>query len=329
MSFIWPKALVLLLATPLLVAAYLNLVRRRADRAAALAAQGFVPTASARRLRRVRHLPFAFFLIALVLLLFALSRPAVSLGIPHREGTVILAFDVSNSMRATDLKPTRIDAAKTAARAFVEKQPDTIKVGVVAFSNGALLTQQPTNNHAQVLASIDRLTPMGGTSLGQGIFASLSAIAGKPLSLPKNASVDDIENLNVGYYGSGEIVLLSDGENTSQPDPLAVAKLASTAGVHIYTIGLGTTAGTVVQINGFSVATALDEDLLTNIAQVTNGKYFNAPDEASLADIYKNIKLKETTDPLKTEITGALSGAAIGFLIIGGALSLVWFGRLV
>jgi Ca-activated chloride channel family protein len=321
--------LVLLIVAPLLVYGYVELVRKRAERTKALAAQGFAPTASSRRLRKVRHVPFLFFLVALVLLLVAFARPAVSVGLPHREGTVVLAFDVSNSMLAKDLQPTRMDAAKAAAHAFVAKQPDTIKMGVVAFSNGALVTLQPTADHAQVNAAIDRLTPMGGTSLGQGIFASLSALAGKPLSLPPNATADDINNMDIGPIGSGAIVLLSDGENTAQPDALAVAKLASVAGVHIYPIGIGTTGGTVVQINGFSVATALDEDLLKSIADVTSGTYFNAQDTASLTQIYKNIDLRSVVDPKKTEITAAMTGASIFLLMVGGALSLAWFGRLV
>jgi Ca-activated chloride channel homolog len=327
MSFIWPQMLVLLVGAPFLVAGYVSLVRRRARRTAELASQGFVPTAAARRLRRLRHLPFGFFLAALILLLFALARPEVSLALPERSGTVILAFDVSNSMLAKDLAPTRMDAAKAAAKAFVAKQPASIKIGVVAFSDGALVTQQPTSIQADVITAIDRLTPTGGTSLGQGIFASLSAIAGHPISVDENAA-NDIDNIDIGFLG-GAVVLLSDGENTVNPDPLKVAQLAAVAGTHIYPIGIGSTDGTVVDINGFQVATALDEDELTQIATTTGGTYFHAADEASLASIYKHIDLKTTTKAKKQEATGVVTGISTVLLLIGASLSLVWYGRLV
>ena len=329
MSFLWPGMLVLLLGVPLAVAGYVALVRRRAARAAELAAQGFVPNAAARRLSWARHIPAALLFVALVVLVVAFARPQVSLALPHREGTVILAFDVSNSMLAKDLEPTRMDAAKSAAKQFVDKQPSTIKLGVVAFNNGALITQQPTDAKTDVLAAIDRLQPTGATSLGQGIFASLSAIAGKPLSLPPNASPDDIANVDIGHYGSAAIVLLSDGENTSGPDSVAVAQLASTAGVPIFAIGIGSPQGAVLQIDGFSVATALDEQELTEIASVTNGTYYRAEDAATLSEIYRGIHLQSVTNAKKTEVTAFFAGVSTLFLLVGAAMSMVWFGRLV
>jgi Ca-activated chloride channel family protein len=329
MSFIWPGMLVLLVAVPLFVAGYLSLARRRSQRSRALAAQGFAPTGPGRRLRRLRHVPFAFFLAAFVLLLVAFARPEVSFSLPHQEGTVILAFDVSNSMLATDLQPTRMDAAKAAARTFVEKQPKSIKIGVVAFSDGGLVTQEPTDVRPDVLAAIDRLTPQGATSLGQGIFTALNAIAGKPISADLSQLDSDASNVDIGYFSSAAIVLFSDGQNTASPDPLQVAKLASVAGVHIYPIGIGSPKGTVVKVNGFSEATALDEQTLTDIASVTNGTYFNAQDTETLAGISKKIDLKSTSDGKKTEVTGLVTGVSALLLVVGGALSLVWFGRLV
>lgn len=329
MSFLSPKMLAFLVVVPLLVAVYVQLVQRRTRRVAALAAQGFVPTTSSRRHRRVKHVPFAVFLVAVTLLLVALARPTAHLGLPHREGTVILAFDVSNSMLATDLAPTRMDAAKAAARTFVKKQPSTIKVGVVAFSDGGLTTQQPTNVQADVLASIDRLKPSGGTSLGRGVFTALSTIAGKPIALDDQAAQGNFDNLDIGYYRSAAIILLTDGDNRSNPDPLEVAKLASVAGVRIYPIGIGRADGTVVQIDGFNLATALDEDLLTKMASVSDGSYFHAADEASLAKVYDKIDLRFTTESKRTEITGLVSGVSALLLFVGAALSLWWFGRLV
>lgn len=314
-----------------MVALYLSLLRRRSRRVADLAAQGFVPSTSSHRLRRRRHVPYALFLIALALLLVALARPQTNLTIPRREGTVILAFDVSNSMRATDLAPTRIEAAKIAARAFVAKQPDSIKIGVVAFSDGALITQPPTRDKIAVLRAIGRLKPQGGTSLGAGIFTSLSAIAGKPIEIDpaKLATATDATELPIPYLGSGAVVLLSDGENTANPAPLDVAKLASSAGVTIFPIGIGSTAGTVVEIDGFKVATALDEAGLGEIAKVTNGAYFHAEDGASLTKVYQSINLKWKSETKKNEVTGLATGAGIALLVVGAALSLLWFGRMV
>jgi Ca-activated chloride channel homolog len=328
MSFISPGMLVLLVLVPLAVALYVKVDRQRRARAASLAAMGFAP-ASARRPRSVRHVPAILFLTAIALMIVAFARPQMSVGLPHREGVVILAFDVSNSMLATDLQPTRMDAAKSAAKEFVDEQPDTIKIGVVAFNNGALITQQPTSDRSEALAAIDRLTLTGATSLGQGIFASLSAIAGKPLSLPEDASTDDIADVDIGYYGSAAIVLLSDGENTSGPDAEAVAQLASTAGVHIFPIGIGSTEGTVLEIDGFNVATALDEETLTQIASVTNGTYFNAQDSETLTQVYRSIDLRTVTDPKQTEVTALFAGVSTLLLLVGGVMSMVWFGRLV
>ena len=329
MSFLWPTALVSLVAVPALVAAYVGLLRRRARRTADLAAQALVGTAASARIGRRRHVPFGLFIVALTVLLVAFARPAMTLNLPHREGTVILAFDVSNSMAADDLKPTRMEAAKAAARRFVQRQPSSIKVGVVAFSDGGLVTQSPTDVRGDVLAAIDRLTPAGGTSVGAGIFTSLNAIAGKPIALSEAAAAGNLDNVDIGFFGSAAVVLLSDGENTAPLDPLEVSKLASVAGVRIFTIGLGSPEGTVVKVNGYSVATKLDQDMLGQIASVTNGTYSLAENEAALNKVYDSVDLKFVSHGAKTEVTGVLTGASALLLLAGGALSLVWFGRVV
>ena len=264
MTFGAPWVLVLLLAIPALVAAYVRARRRRARRAAALSEQGLVVAAASQsRMRVRRHVPFALFALALTLLVVGMAQPMSTVKTPRREGTVILAIDVSNSMRADDVQPTRMEAAKAAARAFVERQPPAVRVGVVAFGDGAVVVQTPTNAHADVIRAIDRLSSEGGTSLGQGLVTALSAIAGKPV--------------NIDFAGAGQrlgrgrhrllriapsVLLFSDGEETSRPDPVAVAQVASVAGVRVHTIGIGTPAGAVVQVDGFSVATALDSELL-------------------------------------------------------------------
>jgi Ca-activated chloride channel homolog len=358
MGFRWPWLLSSLLAVPALVALYVALIRRRNKRAAELAAKGFTPTAQTRRLRRLRHIPFVFFLAGLSLLLFSLARPHMNIGVPRREGTVILAFDVSNSMRADDLKPTRMEAAKVAAAAFVEKQPSEIIIGVVAFSDGSIITQQPTKE--RVITAIKALRPQGGTSLGQGIFTALNAIAGGTIKIDPAALAGDpggagtggaggaaggatppasgtnvdneatslLDNVDIGYYGSAAIVLLSDGENTSEPDPKALGELASVAGVKIYTIGIGSKEGAVVEIDGFNIATALDEELLEAVADVSDGKYFLAEDATSLASVYDSIDLQWKTVRERTELTSIAAAASAALIMIGAALSLRWLGRL-
>ncbi len=228
MTLQWPWALLGLLALPLVVVAYRRLIRAQAERRADLARQGLVvPTP---RRDRWRHLAPALLVAALAVMLLALTRPTAAIAEPRREGTVILAFDVSTSMAAKDVQPTRLDSAKAAAKGFVEKQPATVKIGVVAFGGNGIIAQQPTTDKAQVLASVNRLEPQGDTSLGRGILTSLSAIAGKPI-VSNGDTEQGGDETPIGYYGGTAIVPLTDGENTSGPDPLNLADLASAAGV--------------------------------------------------------------------------------------------------
>lgn len=327
MTFAWPWMLLSLSAVPLLVLEYRRLTQRRAARRTDLAALGLVapgPVSSRRR-----HVVPALFLAAMALLFVALSRPAATISQPHREGTVILAFDVSGSMAATDLAPSRIAAAKSAARAFVNKQPSTVRLGVVAFSASGLVTQQPTADRARVLAAIDRLTPQGGTALARGLQTSLSAIAGKTVQLDDGKGSVEPQGQDLGYHGSAAVILLSDGENTVNPDPIGVAEVASTAGVRVYPIGLGSAEGTVLDIDGFQVATALDEPLLREIATKTDGKYFAAADEKQLTKVYGSIDLAWKVRSEHVEITALLGAAAAVLLLVGTGLSMAWYGRAV
>jgi Ca-activated chloride channel homolog len=329
MSLGSPWMLLWLAVVPLFVLAYLRIVQLRSRRAARLASEGLVPVASRRGQRFRRHVPFALFAAALALLCVALARPTMSLALPKREGTVILAFDVSNSMRATDLEPTRIQAAKAAATAFAERQPSTIRIGVVAFGESALTVLRPTDVKEDVIAAIRRLSPGGGTSLGQGLYTSLSAIAGKPLQIDESALESDGGEVDIGFFGSSAIVLLSDGENTSRPEPLPLAEVASSAGVHIHAIGLGTPEGTVIQIEGFSIATALDEALLTEIAEVTDGTYHRAGDASTLEDVYDSIDLELAQVDRRHEVTALFAAAGGLVLALGSLVSIAWFGRVI
>ncbi|HEX2706333.1 MAG TPA: VWA domain-containing protein [Candidatus Lustribacter sp.] len=326
MTFALPWLLLGLLALPPLVVAYRRLLRRRERRHTELASLGLVTSAPARP-ARARHLAPLLLLGALTLLLLSLARPAATVADLRREGTVILAFDVSTSMRADDLAPTRIDAAKAAARAFVQEQPPSVRIGVVAFNDSGVITQAPTTVQADVVAAIDRMTPAGGTSLGQGIFSSLKAAAGGKLTLGEAALDGDLEDADIGYFGSSVVVLLSDGENTAALDPLKLAELASVAGVRIDTVGIGSADGAVVKVDGMSLATTLDEAMLTSIAEATDGTYYPAADETTLAQIYETIDLELTSTPRPTEVTALFTLAALALLLASAAVSLRRTGR--
>ena len=328
MSFIWPFMLATLFFVPVLIGLYLRVLQQRKQSAADLGPLGEVQDSSGSSLGLRRHGPPVFFLIGLALLLFGLSRPEMFVNLPRTEGTVILAFDVSGSMTADDLDPTRIEAAKSAARTFVENQPNTIMIGVVAFSNGGLIVQQPTNDQATLLSTIDRLTPQGGTSLGHGIFTSLNAIAGEALAIEEASLEDGVPALKLDNSSSAVIILLTDGENTNNPNPLDIAQLAAESGVRIYPVGIGSPEGTVIEVDGFNILTQLNEPMLEEIANLTNGTYYFAEDEQKLLEIYGNIDLQLTVEGEKSEITSIVAGISLVFIFLGGALSMVWFGRL-
>ena len=327
-TFASPWALLGLLLVPGLAAAYRIVRARRAARRAELAALGFAPVLAGGRRRRSWVVPTALGL-TLGLLVLAAARPQATVPDLRREGTVILAIDASTSMTATDVAPTRMAAAKAAAKAFVARQPSTIRIGVVSFGDSAVVLQAPTLVQAEAVAAIDRLTPQGGTSLGQGIFASLKAIAGGKLAITEEQLAGDIESLDIGYFGSSAIVLLSDGEDTSRLDPLPLAELAGVAGVKINTVGLGDPAGTTVTVNGFTAATQLDEATLTAIADATGGRYRAAPDEASLADVYGSIDLAMTSTPVHIEISALFAAAALLILVAAASASILRTGRVI
>jgi Ca-activated chloride channel family protein len=336
MSFIWPFMLFSLVLIPLFVFVYLRMQRRRRQLAVNYSDFGLPQAAKGRQPGLRRHIPVAFFLAGLTILAIALARPQAVVALPKQEGTVILAFDVSGSMAADDMKPTRMDAAKAAARDFVKKQPLFVQTGVVAFSDNGLSVQVPTNDPSAVLAAIDRLAPQTGTSVGQGILASLNAIAvgssgGLPSEIYSNLLLTPTPTptpVPHGTYTPAVIILLSDGENNENPNPLAAAQNAADRGVRIYTVGIGSPNGTTVHINGFSLHTQLDEPTLRQISQITGGSYFNAQSEQDLLKIYDHLDTQLVNKPEKTELTSLFAGASIFFMLIGGLFSLLWFSRL-
>ena len=324
--------LLLLALIPFVVAVYLRAQQRRRQLIASYGSAMRMSGDGARRLDARRHIPPLFFLLGLTILIIALARPEAVVGVPRIEGTVILAFDISGSMAADDLEPTRLEAAKTAAQAFVERQPPSVRIGIVAFSDSGLAIQQPTYDQDEILAAIRRLDPARGTSLGNGMVVSLSVIDTReeatnyysnltPSPTPSPTPVPE------GVYTAGAIVLLTDGENTDEPDPLEVAQTAADRGVRIYTVGIGSASGTVLNIEGFNVFTQLDEALLQAIAQITDGSYYNAESEEELLAIYDNLDRQFVITPEPMEVTPLFAGVSILILLIGGALSLLWFGR--
>jgi Ca-activated chloride channel family protein len=334
MSFIWPVMLVLLVLVPLFVVSYIVLQRRRQQLVARYGRLGFASGAGARGSGLQRHIPPALFLTGFAILMVALARPQTVVSLPKQEGTVILAFDDSGSMAADDLKPTRMEAAKAAARDFVQRQPLSVQIGVVAFSDSGFTVQIPTNDKDGILAAINRLAPQRGTSLASGILASLNTIAAGTRQAPLLYSdltpspTPSPTPVPKGTYTSAVIVLLTDGENNESPDPLAAAQTAADRGVRIYTVGIGSAQGTTLHINGFTVHTQLDEATLKQISELTGGAYYNAENEQDLLKIYDNLNTQLVIKPQKTEVTSIFAGASILALLIGGVFSLLWFSRL-
>jgi Ca-activated chloride channel family protein len=326
--------LILLIVIPLFILLYLRMQRRRKRLAASYGSMGMTLVAG-RELGWRRHLPIALFLIGLTILLIALARPQTVVSLPRIEGIVMLTFDVSGSMAADDLKPTRMEAAKEAARQFVLSQPPTVQIGVVSFSDSGFTVQVPTNEQEVILATIDRLKPERGTSLGNGILMSLEAIAnaqaGDASSYYTNLTLTPAPTptpLPRGTYTSAAIVLLTDGENTTSPDPLEAAQMASDRGVRIHTVGIGSAAGSILEIEGYSIRSQLDEAMLQQISRLTDGTYYNAESEQELLAIYDNLNPQLVIKPEEMEVTAVLAGLSIVILLIGAAFSLVWFSRL-
>jgi Ca-activated chloride channel family protein len=271
----------------------------------------------------------------LSILVLSLARPQSVIGVPRLEGIVLLAFDVSGSMAATDLAPTRMEAAKAAARAFVDRQPEGVVIGVVAFSDSGFSVQTPSSDPGTVLAAIDRLQPQKGTSLGRGILDSLQAIAvaeeDEAVGYYTNRSPTPTiapTPLPPGSHSSAVIVLLTDGENNEQPDPIQAAKAAADRGVRIYPIGIGSPAGANLKIDGFTVHSQLDEATLKEVAQLTGGSYYAAQSTDELQRIYDELDPRLTFKSAPTEVTAILTGFGLILLVIGGLASLAWTGRI-
>jgi len=361
MTFLFPAALWLLLAVPPLMGAYIFVARRRERNAFR-----YLPLMSGGRPGKMgwrRHLPPALLLLALVVLILASARPAATITLAARRGTIILAMDVSGSMRADDVHPTRITAAQIAAKAFVNDRPSKVKIGIVAFSGAAFLVQPPTDDNVALNQAIDSLMPERMTAIGSAVLISMQTLfpairfdtmlpgfggeeftsggmsgnlvpggvaLGSGASQKKAAKdATKITPVEPGSYKSAAVILMTDGKNTDGPDPVDAARIASNFGVRVFTIGFGTANGQIHTYWGRTMHVILDEPTLKSMANITHAQYFHAQTETELAKIYKDLNTKLQNETETREITAFFVAAALLFALVSASLSVLWFGRIV
>ena len=345
MQFLWPEFLWLLLAAPLLVLLYVWLLKRKKKMAVRFASLSIVKEAMGPGQSWRRHLPPALFLLALVAMLLAAARPTAVVTLPSQQQTIILAMDVSGSMRATDVQPSRLEAAQAAAKAFLAELPRSVKVGIVAFAGSAQVAQLPTTNREDLVTAIDRFQLQRATATGNAIVISLATLfpdQGIELAAlqsgrdrPRGFAIDgekkekkEFTPVAPGSYNSAAIIMLTDGQRTTGVDPLDAAKLAADRGVRVYTVGIGTVDGETIGFEGWSMRVRLDEDTLKQIAQKTNAEYFYAGTAQDLKKVYNALSSKLTVEKKETEISGLFALAAAALAIVSAALSLLWFNRI-
>ena len=350
-TLLWPALLWLLLAVPLLGLLYLRMQRRRklaALRYASLeTVDGHARGAGGTRDAWRRHIPALLLLFGLCSLIFAIARPSAIIMLPSRVETVMLAMDVSGSMRATDVAPSRIAAAQNAAKTFVEEQPGNVRVGVVAVAGAAAVVQSPTDNREDIFQAIDRFQLQRGTALGSGLLISLATLlpnegidvekilngeaarpAGRELGAAKSAAGES-RPVPPGSNTAAAIVLLSDGHSNTGPEPLKIARMAADHGVRIFTVGIGTPEGAVLTTDGWSARVKLDEDTLKKIATLTGGEYFRAGNAPDLKKIYKYLGAKLAFEKHQsTEVTAIFVALGAAFAMLAALLSLLWFNRI-
>lgn len=356
MTFLYPQLLWLLLVLPLLIAAYILLLRRRSKAAVRYADLSLVAEAIGSRRQLRRHIPPLLLLLALAALALAITRPSATITLPTEHRTIILAMDVSRSMRATDVQPNRIVASQTAAKGFIKDLPSDIHVGIVTFAVSASAVQQPTPDHDALLQAIDAFKLQFGTATGSGLIVSLAMMfpdagidvealtlgprsrfgwrsrdepeANAPINRPR-APAKAFTPVAPGSYPYGAIVLLSDGRRTTGPDPIDAARMAADRGVRVYTVGFGTKDGTANfgEFGGSSAYFRLDEEALKTIAGITKGEYFYAGTAEDLKKVYEKVNNRLAMEKKQTEITALLAALAALLLIAAIALSLAWSHR--
>jgi Ca-activated chloride channel family protein len=346
MSFAWPEMLWLLVLAPALAGAYVLLLRRKKKTALRFASLSLIRESLGAGQRFRRHVPPMLFLLALTLMLMAIARPTAVVILPSQHETVILAMDVSGSMRATDVKPSRIAAAQEAARAFVAEQPKTTRIGVVSFAATASVVQSPTHSREDILAAIERFNLQRGTAVGSGILVSLKMIfpdvefdlrssnprgsTQRSVALDTSKAPDKPAPKPVppGSYTGAAIILLTDGQTTTGPDPIESARMAADRGVRVYTVGIGTSGGEIIGAEGWSMRVRLDEESLKTIANLTRAEYFYAGTAADLQKIYQNLNTRIFFEQKETEITALFAAAAAVLALLSALLSMLWFNRI-
>jgi Ca-activated chloride channel family protein len=325
MTFLWPEFLWLLLLVPASIAAYLLILKSKRKSAVRFASLSVLKEAIDKGQLWRRHLPPAMLLVALAAMIAAIARPAAVITLPTSHETVILAIDVSGSMKASDVEPTRLEAAQAAARAFVDEQPRSTRIGVVSFGGSAALVQPPSTNRTDILAAIDRLQLEHATAVGSGLLASLKAIFPEvDFDLQKKP---DLAPVPPGSYASAAIILLTDGQSTTGPDPVDAARLAAERGVRVFTVGVGTAHGQIVSGEGWSMRVKLDEEPLKLIADLTRAEYFFAGTALDLRKIYESLTSRLVLERKETEITALFSALAAAAVLLSATLSLLWFNR--
>jgi Ca-activated chloride channel family protein len=346
MTFLWPELLWLLLLVPALVGGYFYLLRRKRKSALRYASLSLVKEAMGAGQKFRRHIPPLLFLTALIALIVAIARPAAVITLPSQHQTIILAMDVSGSMRAVDVEPNRISAAQAAAKAFVAEQPASVRIGVVSFAATASVVQVPTKNRDDIIGAIDRFQLQRGTAIGSGIIVSLATIfpdAGIDVSSLiygrnawRNAPLDqagkgekpDFKPVPPGSYTSAAIILLTDGQRTTGPDSLEAARMAADRGVRVFTVGFGTTSGETMGFEGWSMRVRLDEATLKEIANITRGQYFYAGSAKDLKKVYESLNSRFLLEKKEMEITALFAAAAALTALVSALLSLLWFNRI-
>jgi len=344
MSFEWPHLLWLQAALPLLVLLYLWILKRRRRSTVRLASVQVARLAMGKGPGWRRHVPPLLLLLALSALLLAVARPLATITLPMAERTILLAMDVSGSMRAEDVKPNRLVASQEAAKAFVKALPREVRVGVVSFAGTAAVVQAPTTSRDDVIAAIDRFQLQRGTATGSGIILSLATLfpdhgieiqhvtgqrnfPGKPIGKDSRDDKPRFTPVLPGSYASAAIIMLTNGQRTTGPDPLDAAKMAAERGVRVYTVGMGTTSGEIIGFEGWSMRVRLDEETLKNISVLTHGEYFYAGTAEDLKKVYESLSSRMVVERKETEITAIFAGLGALLAVLAAGLSLWWFGR--
>jgi Ca-activated chloride channel family protein len=341
MTLLWPEALWSLLLLPALVLLYLLLLARRKKHSVRLASVAIVRQAMGSGPGWRRHLPPALLLAAVALLLLASARPVVKLTLPSRDQTIILAMDVSGSMRATDVKPNRMVAAQEAAKAFVAGLPRNVRIGVVSFAGTAAVVQAPTLSREDVVAAIDRFQMQRATAIGSGLILSLatlfpdegidlSQITGAramPAAPGEKKEKKPFTPVEPGSYSSAAVILLTDGQRTTGPDPMEAARMAAERGVKVYTVGIGTKAGETIGFEGWSMRVRLDEETLKAISNATRANYFYAGTAEDLKQVYQGLSSRLVVETKETEVSALLAAAGALLVLLAAGLSVWWFGR--